>query len=155
MSRRRGMAMTAKPAAAGGRQIGPIGTLARVLLGFLMVGLGALGGKVVVINGHLQLEWQVEALPLGLVGFPAVLLAIQWIRSRRTASPLDETGPIATAVNILVFALLAITALVPSISFIGFAAIAFYGSSMLLAAARGYAGCEVLAVSNWLLRRDD
>jgi hypothetical protein len=26
---------------------------------------------------------------------------------------------------------------------------------MLLAAARGYGGCEVLAVSNWLLRRDD
>ncbi len=26
---------------------------------------------------------------------------------------------------------------------------------MLVAAARGYAGCEVLAVSNLLLRRDD
>jgi hypothetical protein len=26
---------------------------------------------------------------------------------------------------------------------------------MLLAAARGYAGCEVLAISNWLLDRDD
>ena len=26
---------------------------------------------------------------------------------------------------------------------------------MLVAAAYGYAGCEVLAVSNWLLRRDD
>ena len=26
---------------------------------------------------------------------------------------------------------------------------------MLLAAARGYAGCEVLAVCNWLLRRHD
>ncbi len=26
---------------------------------------------------------------------------------------------------------------------------------MLLAALRGYAGCEVLAVSNWLLGRDD
>jgi hypothetical protein len=26
---------------------------------------------------------------------------------------------------------------------------------MLLAAARGAAGCEVLAVSNWLLRRGD
>ena len=29
------------------------------------------------------------------------------------------------------------------------------GLAMLLAAARGYAGCEVLAISNWLLRRDD
>ncbi|MGH9249635.1 MAG: hypothetical protein ACRD0W_09005 [Acidimicrobiales bacterium] len=26
---------------------------------------------------------------------------------------------------------------------------------MLLAVARGYAGCEVLALSNWLLHRDD
>jgi hypothetical protein len=31
----------------------------------------------------------------------------------------------------------------------------FVGTSMLLATARGYAGCEVLAISNWLLRRDD
>jgi hypothetical protein len=31
----------------------------------------------------------------------------------------------------------------------------FYGTSMLLAAGRGYAGCEVLAIPNWLLRRDD
>ncbi len=31
----------------------------------------------------------------------------------------------------------------------------FYGASLLLAAARGYAGCEVLAVSNFLLRRQD
>jgi hypothetical protein len=35
------------------------------------------------------------------------------------------------------------------------AALLFYGASMWLAAGRGYAGCEVLAVSNWLLRRDD
>jgi hypothetical protein len=33
------------------------------------------------------------------------------------------------------------------------AALIFYGASMLLAALRGYAGCEVLAVSNWRLRR--
>ena len=35
------------------------------------------------------------------------------------------------------------------------AALLFYGGSMLLAAARGYAGCEILAISNWILRRDD
>ena len=35
------------------------------------------------------------------------------------------------------------------------AALIYYGASMLVAARRGYAGCEVLAVSNWLLRRDD
>lgn len=43
----------------------------------------------------------------------------------------------------------------PSLGFTSDAALIFYGASMLLAAARGYAGCEVLAVPNWLLRRDD
>jgi hypothetical protein len=31
----------------------------------------------------------------------------------------------------------------------------FVGTSMLLAAARGYADCELLAMSNWLLHRND
>jgi hypothetical protein len=43
----------------------------------------------------------------------------------------------------------------PALSATSDAALIFYGASMLLAALRGYAGCEVLAVSNWLLRRDD
>ena len=43
----------------------------------------------------------------------------------------------------------------PILWFTSDALLAFYGMSMLLAAVRGYAGCEVLAVSNWLLGRDD
>jgi hypothetical protein len=43
----------------------------------------------------------------------------------------------------------------PALAVTSDAALVFYGTSMLLAAARGYAGCEVLAVSNWLLGRDD
>jgi hypothetical protein len=43
----------------------------------------------------------------------------------------------------------------PALSVTSDAALLFYGASMLLAAARGYAGCEVLALSNWLLRRED
>jgi len=35
------------------------------------------------------------------------------------------------------------------------AALNFYGASMLLAAARGYRGCEELAASDWPLRRGD
>ena len=34
-------------------------------------------------------------------------------------------------------------------------ALIFYGAALLLAAARGYAGCEVLAFSNALRRRGD
>jgi hypothetical protein len=41
------------------------------------------------------------------------------------------------------------------ISVLSDAAMIFYGTTMLVAAGRGYAGCEVLAISNWVLRRDD
>jgi hypothetical protein len=43
----------------------------------------------------------------------------------------------------------------PALDVTSDAALVFYGGWMLLAALRGYAGCEVLAVSNWLLGRDD
>jgi len=35
------------------------------------------------------------------------------------------------------------------------ATLVFLGGSMLLAADRGYGGCETLAIGNWLLRRND
>jgi hypothetical protein len=35
------------------------------------------------------------------------------------------------------------------------AVLIFYGISMLIAAIWGYAGCESLAISNWILKRDD
>jgi hypothetical protein len=34
-------------------------------------------------------------------------------------------------------------------------ALLFYGAMMLVAAARGQAGCEATVVSNWVLGRDD
>ena len=69
---------------------------------------------------------------------------------------LRATGPAGHAVNAAVFAALYATPwYAPSLGFTSDAALIFYGTSLLLAAARGYAGCEVLAVPNWLLRRDD
>jgi hypothetical protein len=137
------------------RQIGPVGTAARILLGFGLLVFGMLGGKIILSNGRPQLELDWAALALGLVAFPALLLVLQWIRMSRNGSRLEQTGPLPTTLNILVFALLVSIARVPAIAFVGFAAFVFYGASMLLAATRGYGGCEVLAVSNWLLRRDD
>lgn len=143
------------PGVASRRHIGPIGTSARVVIGALLFTFGAIGGKLVIIGGHLKLGLNLAALILGVVVFPAVLLAWQWIRLLRDPSRLDATGPVATGVNILVFAILIGISFIPAISYVGYAAFAFYGASMLLAAARGYSGCEVLAVSNWLLHRDD
>jgi hypothetical protein len=93
--------------------------------------------------------FHLSAWALGLVGFPAVLVGLQWLRARRTPTRLEATGPVGHALNLAVFLVLYL--LEPTSD----AALLFYGASMWLAAVRGYAGCEVLAASNWLLGRDD
>ncbi len=141
---------------AGGRQIGAIGTTARVVLGLLLLTYGLLGGKLTVIHGHVQTGFSPLSVALGLVALPVVLLAWQWLRGRRSPTRFQATGPLATTLNMLIlFALLLTPLYAPPLSFTSDAALVFYGASLLLAAIRGYGGCEVLAVSNWLLRRDD
>jgi hypothetical protein len=123
------------------RKIGPVGTTARIVVGALLVGS--------VAQGHLARGFHPSAWALGLVGFPAVLVGLQWLRARRAPTRLEATGPVGHALNLAVFLVLYLAE--PTSD----AALLYYGASMWLAAARGYAGCEVLAVSNWLLRRDD
>jgi hypothetical protein len=123
------------------RQIGPLGTTARTVVGALLLGS--------VIQGHLARGFHPSAWVLGLVGFPAVLVGLQWLRARCTSTRLEATGPAGHAFNLAVFLVLYLSE--PTSD----AALIFYGASMWLAAVRGYAGCEVLAVSNWLLGRDD
>lgn len=130
------------------RRIGPIGTAARIVLGIVLLAIVLLGQ---LATGFAPYKWA-----LGLVGFPVVLLAGQWLRARRDPTRLEATGPLGFALNALVFLTLYLTFwYAPAFSFTSDATLIFYGASMLLAALRGYAGCEVLAVSNWLLRRDD
>ncbi len=125
------------------RAIGVLGTVGRVLLG--------LGLLYLAFTDDGQPEWglQWQALPLGLVVFPALLMLGQALRLRFTTASLNATGPIGFAVNFVIGAALFI------IPFTRDAAFIFFGSSLLLAAMRGYAGCEVLAITNWVLRRDD
>src|SRR5262245_31709389 len=66
-----------------------------------------------------------------------------------TPTRLEATGPLGHALNLAVFLVLYL--LEPTSD----AALIFYGASLWLAALWGYAGCEVLAASNWLLGRDD
>ncbi len=115
-----------------------------------------LGSKLTVIDGHVETGFSPLSVALGLLAFPVLLLAWQWLRGRRAAAPPQATGSVATTLNILVFLALVLTPwYARPLSFTSGAAFVFYGASMLLAALRGYGGCEVLAVSNWLLRRDD
>ena len=127
----------------GERAIGIVGTIARVI-----VGLGFLYGAVTDFG---RPEWELEwySPVLGLIAFPAVMLLGQALRLRYTTSPLNATGPVGFAVNFGIGTVLFI------IPFTRDAALLFWGSSLLLTAIRGYAGCEVLAITNWLLRRDD
>jgi hypothetical protein len=130
------------------RAIGRWGTAARLSVGVFLLADVAFGP---IARGFHPAAWV-----LGLVGFPAVLLVAQWLRTRRGHAPLRATGPVGHAANAAVFvALYATPWYAPALSVTSDAALIFYGASMLLAAARGYRGCEVLAVSNWLLRRDD
>ena len=140
--------MTAEPIPARRvRQIGTCGTIARLVLGGIMVGS--------VVIGHTRTFRPLPWL-LGLVVFPTLALTWQWIRARRTPDRLKAIGPGAHVLNIAVFFALYLTPYyAPAISFTSDAALLFYGASMLLAAARGYAGCEVLAISNTVLHRDD
>jgi hypothetical protein len=130
------------------RAIGVWGTAARAALGVTLVGS--------VLYGHAARGWHPTAWLLGWLAFPAAVLVAQRWRARRNPAPLRAVGPFGHAVNLAVFLALYLTTwYAPDVDVISDAALLFYGGSMLVAAGRGYAGCEVLAVSNWLLSRDD
>jgi hypothetical protein len=146
------MATNARP-----RQIGAIGAAARVVLGLVFLVAGVTGGRVSVIHGQVGTGFELLPVVVGLAGFPAVVLAWQWLRARVAApTRFEATGPVSTAVNMLVLLALILTPVyAPPLSFTSGAALVFYGASMLLAALWGYSGCEVLAISNRILGRDD
>ncbi len=135
--------MTSSTSANRERAIGIVGTAGRVVLGLGLLYLAFTdGGKP-----EWGLQWQGPVL--GLIAFPVVMFLGQALRLRYTTSPLNATGPIGFAVNFGIGTVLFI------IPFTRDAILLFYGASLLLAAARGYAGCEILAITNWILRRDD
>jgi hypothetical protein len=138
------------------RQIGAIGTAARIVLGLAFLLLGVTGGRISVMHGQVGIGFEPLSVAVGLVGFPAVVLVWQWLRARVAPTRLQATGPRSTALNMLVLVALLLTPwYAPPLSFTSVAALVFYGASMLLAALRGYSGCEVTAISNWMLGRDD
>jgi len=131
------------------RAIGPIGTGARIILGFILFGSVFYGQ---IIKGPFRpLPWVI-----GLLIFPALFLSWQYLRARRNPARLEATGPVASVLNVLIFFAFYFTFVyAPSIDFMSDAVLIFYGLSMLLIALRGSGGCEALAISNWLLKRDD
>ena len=131
------------------RAIGWGGTAARVAVGLLFLGIvlqGELSGRGI----------DLASVAVGLAGIPAAVLTWQWLRAHREPAVLKATRPWDYALNMAVVAALYFTPwYARPLAFTADATLYFYGASMLLAAWRGFAGCEVLAVSNWLLHRED
>lgn len=126
---------TALTATAGrGRQIRLWGSLARLVVGTAMIAGAVLTGAD-----------RVDVL-IGLVVLPVAEVILLALRGTH-ATPLRLYG---TAGYLLAFGLgIALWMLVPQ------AALLFYGASIVLAFVRGYAGCEIFAISNWIRNRDD
>ena len=132
------------------RGIGPIGTSVRLLVGLLLVGL--------IVYGQLASAGRLTPVTwvLGLLGFPALVLAWHAWRIRRHPAPFSDTSPLSFILSLALPLALYLTGwLVPPLWFTSDATLIFVGASLLLAALRGSAGCEFLALSNWLLRRSD
>jgi hypothetical protein len=102
-------------------------------------------------------DFEPEAWLVGLAVFPALVVAGQasWTarHPRRFVALTGMPGKLATSAIFL--GLYGTTWYAPPLGVLSDAALLFFGASMLLAAIRGYAGCEVLSISNWLLRRND
>jgi hypothetical protein len=122
------------------RAIGPLGTTARALVGLALLAGGIIGG------GRWIAWWQ---LAFGVVGLPTVVLAARVAWLALTERPLTQTSHIASCLNCAAVAGLL------TVSQTRGGTLVFLGGSMLLAAIRGYGGCETLAISNWLLQRND
>ncbi|HEY3771767.1 MAG TPA: hypothetical protein VGL69_02135 [Solirubrobacteraceae bacterium] len=90
--------------------------------------------------------WQ---LGLGLVGLPAALTAAQLVRLSFTKRVLRQSNHAALCINCAVLTALLVSSATRNATLVSL------GASLLLSAVRGYSGCESLAISNWLLRRDD
>ncbi len=131
------------------RAIRPFGTLLRVILGIWM--FGSVFYAHFIRGPFRPLPWVV-----GLIILPAIFTTWQYLRARRNPAPLEANSPFATVINVVLFIAFWLTPFyAPGIAFMSDAVLIFYGLSMLLAALRGYAGCESLAISNWLLHRND
>jgi DMSO/TMAO reductase YedYZ molybdopterin-dependent catalytic subunit len=117
------------------RRIGSWGTVSRLVLGGLFIYWALRRG----------VSWD-DAF-IGFVVFPAAVSLALGLRGPDARPPLRLVGPGGYALNILIWVVAINLAPVPTLL--------FGGATQILAAARGYAGCELFAISNWLTQRDD
>jgi hypothetical protein len=109
-----------------------------------------------VIHGQLTTHLTPAAWALGLLVFPALMLAWHGWRVHHHPAPIADTGPLSSLLGLaLLLALYFTWWYAPALAVTSDAALIFFGGSLPLAAFRGDAGCEILSASNWLLHRHD
>jgi hypothetical protein len=124
------------------RRIGPIGTIARAAAGLAMIAFAIAHGV-----GAWDVATGLVGLPL-LAGGLYVLVAGASRRGRGEHGPATPTGLWAVSVVVLLMVIAVATAITYLTPVDAGAIWLFFGASLLLVAARGDAGCEVLAVVN-------
>lgn len=134
-----------------GREIRPIGTAARVLGGLLAIALP------IALMGF---TWWDAAIALVALPLIAAIAAVFITAILRRVAPRSLSARHAicspAGCSLIFLVVLANAAIVSPTTANGNVTIwVWLGASMLLAAARGYGGCEVLAVSNLLTGRRD
>jgi hypothetical protein len=124
------------------RDIGPVGTAARVLVALALLYIA--GGAS---RDSWGIEWD-DAI-IGLVALPALMVAVGLVARRYARGPIRFMGPLGIGVNLAVIVVLV------SNEYTGGGATIFYGTTLLIAAWLGRAGCEATVISNLALGRDD
>ena len=133
--------MTYRAWALSRREIGAVGTLARLACAAILLWMGVLDVTSRPSGWH-------DAV-LGLIVFPAIVVGLVLAVRRHGGGPIRLTGPLGTALNCgLILALV-------FDPYTSGPAVLFYGSALLLTAARGQPDCEATVVSNLILGRDD
>jgi hypothetical protein len=132
-----------------GREIGPIGTASRIAGGLIAIALPiALGGF-----GWWDAAAALIALPLVATAAAALVTSAYRQLAPKALARRDAicSGPACWLIVLTVGAAAGIDALTPATGEVGLSV--WLGASMLVAAGRGYGGCEVLAISNLMTGR--
>ncbi len=132
------------------RSIGIIGTLGRFILAPVLIYFGFNSPLEYIANSTSigLLPGFLDDLLIGIIILPLIMIIGQMLWKAIKNEPLRATGSMELAVNIIITVALFYTPLHHAMWF-------FLGSSLLVAPIRGYAGCEIMAISNWITGRND
>jgi hypothetical protein len=128
------------------REIGPIGTMSRLVVAPFLLYIAFVDGPPFAEGFEWGLRWY--DLMVGLLLLPAIMLGIGLAARRFAPAGVRFMGVAGTLLNAAVLVALANP-------YTGGGAALFYGGTILIAAARGQAGCEGTVLSNWILHRND